>query len=86
MAFGRVVRLCHDSRGAFPIKFTNAFLPLLLGAAVALDLSRVLVLKQKLTKALHWRLGGSLDVMTLIYGARRRIHQCSPHGRQISEI
>jgi len=47
MAFGRVVRLCRDSRGAFPIKF----LPLLFVATVAMDLSRVLVVEQKLTEA-----------------------------------
>src|SRR5262245_40056523 len=51
MAFGLVVRLCRDCRGAFPIKFTIAFLPLLLVAAVAMDGSRTLVVKQKLTKA-----------------------------------
>jgi hypothetical protein len=45
-----VVRLCRVSRGASPIKVTNAFLPLLLVAAVAIDLSRVLVLKQQLPK------------------------------------
>src|SRR5262245_55588959 len=51
MAFGLVVRLCRDSRGAFPIKFIIAFLSLLLVAAVAMVLSRVLAVEQKLTKA-----------------------------------
>lgn len=50
-AFGLIGRLCCDRRGAVLIKFTIAFLPLLSVAAVAMDLSRVLVVKQKLTNA-----------------------------------
>src|SRR5262249_43351791 len=50
-AFGFVGRLRRDTRGAVLIKFTIAFLPLLSVAAVAMDLSRVLVVKQKLTNA-----------------------------------
>jgi len=50
-AFGLIGRLRRDTRGAILIKFTIAFLPLLSVAAVAMDLSRVLVVKQKLTNA-----------------------------------
>jgi len=50
-AFGLIGRLCRDNRGAVLIKVTLAILPLLSVAAVAMDLSRVLVVKQKLTNA-----------------------------------
>jgi Flp pilus assembly protein TadG len=50
-AFGLVGRLCRNSRGAKLIKFTIAFLPLLSVAAVAMDFSRVLVVKQNFTNA-----------------------------------
>ena len=50
-AFGLVGRLCRDSRGAVLIKFTIAFLPLLSVAAVAMDVSRALVVKQRFTNA-----------------------------------
>ena len=50
-AFGLLGRLRRDIRGAVLIKFTIAFLPLLSIAAAAMDLSRVLLVKQKLTNA-----------------------------------
>jgi Flp pilus assembly protein TadG len=50
-AFGLLSRLCGDRRGAVLIKFTIAFLPLLSISAVAMDLSRIVVIKQKLTNA-----------------------------------
>ena len=49
LSFGGLLH--RDTRGAGRIKFTIAFLPLLSIAAVAMDLSRVLVVKQKRTNA-----------------------------------
>src|SRR5262245_12819093 len=50
-AFGLVGRLCRDNLGALLLKLTIAFLPLLSVAAVAMDVSRVIVVKQKLMNA-----------------------------------
>jgi len=50
-AFGLVGRLCRDNLGALLLKLTIAFLPLLSVATVAMDLSQVIVVKQKLTNA-----------------------------------
>jgi len=50
-AFGLLGRLRRDRRGAILIKATIAFLPLLSISAVAMDFSRIIVIKQKLTNA-----------------------------------
>ena len=50
-AFDHVGRPCRDHLGAILRKFTIAFLPLLSVAAVAMDLNRVIVVKQILTNA-----------------------------------
>src|SRR6516165_8539188 len=61
-AFGLLGRLRRDRRGAILIKATIAFLPLLSISAVAMDFSRIIVIKQKLTNA--------VDAAALAVGGR----------------
>lgn len=52
VVFSLMRRIGCDNRGAVLLKFTIAILPLMSVAAVALDLSQVLLVKQKLTNAI----------------------------------